>query len=76
MFRAVESPIESEMAVKTQLACPRLLALLGAVGLGIMLRVGGISLLPHVIGGKPFGEAERGTLLWPIAFYPHLERLP
>ena len=36
--------------------------------------VDGISLLPHVIDGKPLGEAERGSLFWQIVLYRHLQR--
>lgn len=34
----------------------------------------GISLLPHVIDGRPLEEVQRGTLFWQIAFYRHLQR--
>ena len=34
----------------------------------------GISLLPHVINGRPLQEVQRGTLFWQIAFYRHLQR--
>ena len=46
----------------------------GRVTVPLDAQVDGISLLPHVIEGRPLQELERGTLFWQIAFYRHLQR--